>query len=118
MYNHPNLDPNLGSKQLQNKVQFDIHFYLCRRGSENFDEMDKTTFALDYNVQTRIPFVKKVRDEMTKDDKDFHSEITTGFMPQILGEDGKPHKLCPVQHFENNLSHLGPKIPNLWKPPL
>ena len=40
IYYHPELDPDLGL-QLQNKVQFDVQYYLLRRGLENMCEMKK-----------------------------------------------------------------------------
>ena len=69
LYNHDELNPDLGPHQLLNKVQFDIRFYLCRRGSENFHSMDKENFALEYNTETNIAYVRKVKDEMTKNPK-------------------------------------------------
>jgi hypothetical protein len=35
--------------ELQNKVQFDIRFYFCRRGNENMPQMRKSTCM--YNVR-------------------------------------------------------------------
>ena len=96
LYNHPELDPDSGPRQLQNKVQFDVRYYLLKRGQENVINMQKDTFNLVYDSETKITYVKKVKDELTKNHKEVNSEITTGFMPQMLKEDGTPHKMCPV----------------------
>ena len=66
LYNHPELDPDMGPRQLLNKVQFDVWFYLCRRGSGNLHEMDKETFALQYDTELNMTYIKKVKDELTK----------------------------------------------------
>ena len=46
--------------------------------------MDKTTFSLQYDPELQIAYIKKVKDEMTKNHRDKDTEITTGFMPQVL----------------------------------
>ena len=79
LYNHQQLDPDYGPQQLLNKVQFDIRFNLCCRGSENFHDMQKD-FALEYNTETNIAFVCKVKDELTKNHKDLDIDVTSGFM--------------------------------------
>ena len=112
------MDPDCGPQQVQNKVQFDIWFYLCRRDWENFQAMDKETFALQYDVDTKIAYVKKVKDEMTKNHKTKDNEITTGFMPQVLTPSGQPHKLCPVCSYENYINKLNPECNSLWQQPL
>ena len=38
-------------------------------------------------------------------------------MPQIIGCDGRPHKLCPVQSYENYINHLHPDSDELWQQP-
>ena len=40
--------------------------------------------------------MKKVQDELSKNHHKTDQEIVTGFMPQLLNMDGKPHKLCLV----------------------
>jgi hypothetical protein len=37
---------------LQNKVQFDIPFYFCRRGNENMLQMHKSTFMVKKDSKT------------------------------------------------------------------
>lgn len=44
-------------------------------------------------------------------------QFITGFMPQILDIDGRPHRLCPVRSFENYMQKLNPNINNLWQTP-
>lgn len=79
--------------------------------------MTINTFALDYDTETQIAFVKKVQDELTKNRKDTDQEIVTGFMPQLLDNNGYPHKMCPVRSFENYIAHLNPKCKRLWPRP-
>ena len=118
LYNHPKLDPDAGPRQLLNKVQFNIRFYLCRRGNGNFLLVEKDHFALDYYTKTSKAFVKKVKDELMKNYRDSDVGVTTGFMPQIIGADGRPHKLCPVRSYENYINHLNNKCNMLWQHPL
>lgn len=111
------MDPDAGPRQLQNKVMFDIRYFFCRRGGENIEDMTKTTFDLHFDVETRIAYVRKVQDEMTKNHKQNDNEIITGFMPQLLDADGRPHKMCPVRSFENYMAHLHPNLDALWQQP-
>ena len=73
---------------------------------------------LMYDSNTNIAYVKKVRDEMTKNHKECNKEIYIGFMPQILDANGRPHHLCPVRSFENYFNKLNPKLDDLWQIPL
>ena len=50
--------------------------------------------------------------------KETNSEITSGSMPQIVGSDGRPHKMCPVRSYENYINHLHPDSDELWQQPL
>ena len=119
IYNSKYLQPDAGALELQNKVQFDIRFYMMRRGSENIDKMTKNTFKLEYDTEIGMAYVRKVQDEVTKNHQETDSEIITGFMPQILdATTGVPHKLCPVRSFENYLCHLNPEQISLWQVPL
>lgn len=117
LYNHPLLDPDAGPQQLQNKVQLDIRYYFCRRGGENVHAFKKDTFELVFDTDTRITYVKKAVDELTKNHRENDNNKITGFMPQLLDTDGRPHRLCPVRCFENYIFHLNPKIDNLWQQP-
>ena len=63
--------------------------------------MGKDVFALDYDEVTGMAFVKKVKDELTKNHRDMDTGVPSGFMPQILDSNGRPHKMCPVRTYEN-----------------
>ena len=76
--------------------------------------MQKEDFALEYDAETNIAFVRKVKDELTKNHKDSDIDVTSGFMTQVLDANGRPHKLCPVRNFENYVNHLNPKAKWLW----
>ena len=116
LYASDELNPDGTPRQLQNKVQFDIRYYFCRRGGENIHDMKKNTFELDFDTDTRIAFVKKVTDEMQKNHKEANSEIITGFMPQIIvPATGNPHRMCPVRSFELYLHRLHPDNEFLWQ---
>ena len=80
---------------------FDIRYYFCRRGGENIHDMSVHTFELKYDTNTRITYVKKVVDEMTKNHCEKDSELITGFMPQMKNIDRTIAKLCPVRSYEN-----------------
>lgn len=112
------IDPDLGPEQLQNKVQLNIRYYFCRGGGENIHAFQKDTFELVYDNESKITYVKKAKDELTKNHRETGTSMITGFMPQILDVDGKVHKMCPVHSYENYISKLNPKIPNLWQQPL
>ena len=112
------MDPEKGPLQLQRKVMFDIRYFFCLRGSENFQQFTKGTFKLMFDVESGISYVQKVEDEMSKNHHETNHEIITGFMPQMLNSQGTPHHLCPVRSFENYTSHLNPKIESLWQRPL
>ena len=106
IYNSNLLDPHAGPKSLQNKVQFDIRYYMCRRGGENIESMTKDTFQLIWDNDLNMSYVKKVQDERTKNRTETNHEIITGFIPAILNADGTPHRLCPVTSFENYIETL------------
>ena len=115
LYNHPEMNPDVGPLQLQNKVQFDIRYYFCRRGQENISDMTADTFTLIYN-NTQMCYVKKVKDELTKNYRENSSQMITGFMPQILNpQTGFPHRVCPLRSFENYINILNPNSKKLWQ---
>ena len=97
---------------------FDIRYYFCQRGNENFHEFTMDTFQLQFDQETGIAFVKKVQDELLKNHQETDQEIVTGFMPQLLDRNGRPHHLYSVRSFENYLNHLNPNINSLWQTPL
>ena len=49
------MDPDSRPQQLQNKVQFDIRYYMLRCKAENVDKMTKNTFKLQYDDESGIP---------------------------------------------------------------
>ena len=77
--------------------------------------MTKSTFQLHYDTETGISYVKKVIDEVQKNHQECDNEIITGFMPQMLDDNGKSHKLCPVRCFENYITNLHPENESLWQ---
>ena len=113
LYNHPELDPDAGPHQLLNKVQFDIRFYFYRKGNENHNNGERP-FCTRLQPGNRNGFVKKVQDELTKNHRDLDVGVMTAFMPQILGPDGRPHKMCPIRSFENYITRLNEN----WQHPL
>ena len=109
------MDPDKGPKELQRKVMFDVCYFMCRRGRENIVGMTKSTFLMCYDQDSKIAYIKKQEDEMTKNQREQDTELITGFMPQILDENGLPHKMCPVRSFENYINLLNEKCPGLWQ---
>ena len=93
LYNSQHMNPDAGNIQLQRKVLFDLIFYFYRRGRENIRAMEKDTFQLHYDVDTGVSYVKKVKDEQTKNHKETNQEIQTGFMPQVLSSNGTPQTM-------------------------
>ena len=59
------MDPEAGPTDLQNKVQFDIHYYFARRGGENIYEMTKNIFKVVQDANTRISYVTRAMDAET-----------------------------------------------------
>ena len=102
------MNPDSGPTELLPKVMFNIRYFFCRRGTENFQDFHKDTFQLQFDVESGMTYVKKVQDEMSKNHKETDQEIKTGFMPQLLDIDGCTHRLCLVRSFENYIAHLNP----------
>ena len=107
------MDPTKGPRELQRKVMFDIRFYFARRGAENIKQMKVDTFKVVFDKQLDLVYVKKDKDEMTKNHKEVNSEIITGYMPEMRGS-----KYCPVDSFHEYISHLNPNNENLWQSPI
>lgn len=76
-------------------------------------EMTVDMFQVIEDPQTQSRYVKKVKDEMTKNHKQIDDEIVTGFMPEIPG-----NHMCPVKSFEKYVSHLHPEGSFLWQSPI
>ena len=118
LYNSTYFNPDAGPAQLQKKVMFDIRYYFCRRGNENVEFMTKDMFKLRFDMETKISYVMKIVDELTKNHKENDDELITGFMPSIKNCDGSIHPLCPVRSFENYFTHLNLQTNWLWQKPL
>ena len=112
MYNHDNMNPYISAEHLKRKVQFDIRFYFCRRGSENMENMQKDHFKIEFNNETEEWYVIKAKDELTKNHRDIE-ELVSGIMPE-----NKTDPLCPVKSFREYLSHLNCKNKYMWQYPL
>ena len=77
------LNPNKNSpKSLQDKVQFDIRFYFCRRGNENIDQFIKETFIMEIDPTSGLKYVRMQKDEITKNHQD-DTTLISGFMPEV-----------------------------------
>ena len=48
--------PDISPATLQTKVQFDLRYYFCKRGEENFYSMTKDTFELKFDTETKIAY--------------------------------------------------------------
>ena len=76
IYNSKLLNPDLRPRNLQKKVQFDVRYYLCRRGSENIYEMKTDMFTLGFNSETKIAYVYKQKDELQKNHKEMPTQLS------------------------------------------
>ena len=101
MYTSSTLDPDGGPQSLQDKVQFDIRLYFMRRGSENIDNFKQDTFSVHLDMNTNLLYVKKDKDELTKNHNETSTELISGVMPEIRGS-----KYCPVRCFRNMLTQI------------
>lgn len=112
LYASPLMDPDRNKYSLQNKVQFDIRFYFCRRGAENMHKMMKSMFEVRHDYQLDCDYVIKVEDKATKNHCETDQLIITNFMPE-----NKTDKMCPVRSFRIYIDHLNPQNPYLWQTP-
>lgn len=78
-------------KDLQKKVQFDVMFYLCRRGRENLREMKKTHFAAKRDSSGEL-FVFQAQDEEDKN----HRSDSSGDTPNTEGRIYEWPGLCKM----------------------
>ena len=100
---------------LQQKVWFELMFYLCRRGRENLRGMTRSTFEINCDASSRRFVVKKV-DESDKNHKE-------NALPDDTVGEGRMYELrdnpmCPVISFAKYLSKLQPENDVLWQRPL
>ena len=110
LYNSATLNPNNGNPQsLQDKVQFDLRFYFISRANENIDQFKKDTFVMLVDPNTGLKYVKKNKDEQTKNHQDDTSFIS-GIMPEMPDSE-----LCPVKSYMFYLSKLHPRCDFLWQ---
>ena len=106
------INPDIDVRTLQRKVMFDIRYYFARRGTENMKDMRKDTFQLFRDETTGLNYIKKVRDEETKNHTDCDDDITTAFMPGIPN-----NKMCPVQSYLTYFYSLSKDSDDLWQTP-
>ena len=111
------MDPDSGPRELLNKVQFDVRYFFCRRGSENIYTMTKETYQIGYDEESGITCILKAKDECTKNHQETNNPVLTGYMPEIIGSDGKPHKMCLVRSFKSYIDKLNELCPYLWQSP-
>ena len=95
---------------LQNKVWFEIVFYLCRRGRENLRAMTRDTFAVATD-DTGRKYIYQKTDGADKN----HTDDTVGEsrVYEITGSN-----MCPVLSFEKYISKLNPNQEALWQRPV
>ena len=99
-------------RSLQRKVQWDIGYYFACRGAENIYGILKYDFQLITDKDTGVHYIKKVKDEETKNHKETDKDIVTGFMPEIKGS-----KFCPVTSYLMYVNALSYKSEKLWQTP-
>lgn len=58
-------------------------------------------------------FVKKVKDELTKNHRDTEKDVQSGIMPE-----NHDWPMCPVRSFKMYFEHLNPTNKHLWQNPL
>ena len=66
MYSSSLLDPDNSSPSLQDKVEFDLHFFFVWCSNENMDTFTKETFKLHVDPNTDFKFIRKEMDEAKK----------------------------------------------------
>ena len=75
------------------------------------EKMQVNDFQLFFDQKTEGWFVKKVKDELTKNHRK-PEQIVSGIMPE-----NRDDPLCPVKSFRKYLEHLSPKNTFLWQKP-
>ena len=109
MYQSATLSPTKSAQTLQDKVQFDIRFFFVRRANENIEKFRKDTFDVDIDPSTNLKFLRKDKDEQTKNHQD-DTEFVSICMPELPGS-----PFCPVASFMTYMSHLHPRCDALWQ---
>ena len=112
LYTCKDMDPTISPATLQNKVQFDLRFFFCRRANENIDKFQKDTFVIQLDPDTGMRYVIKQIDELTKNHREHSTDLVTGIMPELRGS-----PKCPVSSFEKYFTHLNKQCTSLWQKP-
>lgn len=116
------MDPNKNPETLQNKVQFDLRFFLFRRGVENMETLKKDEFQeMMCEVKGKdgkksvLKYITKTTDELTKNHRssDSASSSERGYLP----ENRQNPSICPVYSWNKYISHLHPDNPWLFQTP-
>ena len=97
-------------RSLQRKVFFDLMLFMCRRGQENLRNLKKSSFKIKKDSDGRH-CIEKAIDELTKNHRGENDAQESG----IIYETGSPR--CPVKSFRLYLTHLNPKIDELFQRP-
>ena len=95
---------------LQRKVFFEIMLFFCRRGRENLRNLTKDSFQIQKD-SNGVEYVKKVRDELTKN-HGINDECEDGGVLYATGGLN-----CPVASFKLYLQKLHPKLNALFQRP-
>ena len=106
------MDPEIGPRELQAKVHFDLRYYFARRGAENIYDFTKTTFKYIVDKENGVNYITRAEDEATKNHEESDNEIISGYMPELTGS-----KNCPVQSYMTYLISLDPKCDYFWQKP-
>jgi hypothetical protein len=100
---------------LQQKVWFELVYYLCRRGRENLREMSKETFKIGKDASGKEYVCQAV------DEADKNHRVTDG--PNETPGEGRMYEIkgnpaCPVTSFRKYVMKLHPDCDCLWQRPL
>jgi hypothetical protein len=100
---------------LQQKVWFEILYYLCHSGRENLREMSQQTFQFGRDASGR-EYVFQSGDEA-----DRNHGVSDG--PNETSGEGRMYQVidnpaCPVSSFRKYVSKLNPECNALWQRPL
>lgn len=89
--------------ELQNKFQFHIKLYFCRRSLENLHSISRSTFQVNDDHMSGLKSITKCTDEWTKIDRANDKELTSGVTPEFCRS-----PLWPVKSYENfeNMNRL------------
>ena len=100
---------------LQNKVWFDIMFYVCRRGRENLREITRETIVVSTDSLGQ-KFIFQKLDEADKNHT--HSAVPDDTVGEARICEIPGSSMYPVLSFENYISKLSPEQEGLWQRPV